>query len=190
MRHDRGRSHGRIGDVIRRRIFNALAATSLLLFSLIVVLCARSYWRSDVVQCRVRGELLRIESGRGGVWFFVDQTPQPLASVGWASFPNPRYPYCTPVPSRCLGFDFRSQHSTGWVSAIETVRIDQYELTLPLWCPILLTAVLPVMRVWSTVRARRKRGLCPKCGYDMRATPERCPECGRIAAAPAVQSGT
>ena len=43
-------------------------------------------------------------------------------------------------------------------------------------------AMLPVLWMVQTMRRRRRAqtGCCLACGYDLRATPERCPECGAV----------
>jgi hypothetical protein len=54
--------------------------------------------------------------------------------------------------------------------------------TIPLWLLLPLLLILPSTSLLNFLKSRRRRklNLCPSCGYDLRATPSRCPECGAI----------
>lgn len=58
-------------------------------------------------------------------------------------------------------------------------------LAVPCWLAALLFGVLPGWRAFLWVERRRRlrrsrEGRCDQCGYDLRATPDRCPECGTV----------
>jgi hypothetical protein len=57
--------------------------------------------------------------------------------------------------------------------------------TAPAWLLCACFSIYPVVQASRArrhlrMRRRRERGLCVVCGYDLRATPDRCPECGVV----------
>ena len=83
---------------------------------------------------------------------------------------------------RLLGFGWLYERDTPtMLGAYHTL----WQATLPGWFVALMLA-LPGWFLWQherRLRRARREGLCPNCGYDLRATPGRCPECGAYPAA-------
>ncbi len=65
-------------------------------------------------------------------------------------------------------------------------RSDVTYVVAPYWFFIVVLGVLNLRWIVRVAKLRRRftAGHCRHCGYDLRATPDRCPECGQAAATP------
>jgi hypothetical protein len=120
------------------------------------------------------------------VSFALDRSPEP---TGWETVSHPGgfgrwWPGYTQGPGRS-GFAFYNLRTVGppqgrWGVGGRPLLI----LWVPHWFPVAATAVPPLLwlgvygrRAWVH-RRRTRLGLCRRCGYDLRASAGRCPECG------------
>jgi hypothetical protein len=112
------------------------------------------------------------------------------------SIPKPPPPRFTFFPRPCRGSwsltnPFAITYSDLYYEIWEGWH--QYAYEIPDVDIFIATATLPAAWIiaiaWRSrrIRHRSSRGQCVYCGYDMRATPDRCSECGRLAGDVSIQ---
>jgi hypothetical protein len=174
---------------MRRKLLNIAAALSLVLYMALVAVWVLSYWYQSGIGLYVpaaSGTLFLVANdGRlilkadtfpsppgGGVQFHLNGAsaadPNLDSAAGWVE--NGYYAY------EGLGFGIAYPAGT----AANAARLRRYVAIAPFW----FVAVAFALPLASAVRAMRRRrstpDCCSSCGYDLRATRERCPECGTI----------
>ncbi len=168
--------------------FMILSLVSLLLFAATCVLWVRSYFVEDRLRRAFdRHRLLEVDSYRGA--FLVKRDDLDADSVIADMFPALIWDNESITPERGYGENGDSMDSVSWRKArylgfgfgrSSFFEGIQYSVVVPFWSVAALTALMPASLIhrWFGRRRRQKRSVCVKCGYDLRATRDRCPECG------------
>ena len=185
---------------LRRWLFNGLTLLSLGLCVATASLWVKSYYRIDLAgivwQTRerldntlfcvvLRGETevlyeapsIKFPPEPHGVYHvsFAHTSKSSLSNI----FLDPPLSYDRPLFAQWMHGGF------GYVSAGADHDMKYRACLIPLWSLLIAFALLPAMRFYGLAikmrdRRRQSRGQCANCGYDLRATPDRCPECGKI----------
>jgi hypothetical protein len=171
---------------IARPLLFGLTALSLLLWLATAALWVRSYWVADAVWWLSRRSIHALQTNPGRLEYSEGNT------AGFLDYPF-RFGHHVIRPPRHLSLansgdplDAVAWRFAGfaWFGGLTPDGYEQHALALPFWFVWLLTAVLP-LRWFSTVRRRRRlerrrnANQCVACGYDLRASGDRCPECGQ-----------
>jgi hypothetical protein len=152
-----------------RRLFAILSAVSILLCVASLFAWVRSYTAAYVLEyvptvSTTTPTVSWLYSSRGRIWIGrMNSAPFP---EGWHFEPR------TPTPEwamhNFLGFGYTKPGEA-----------RMYGIIVPYWFAALALASLPACwLIRNTARSRAREGICRSCGYDLRATPDRCPECG------------
>jgi hypothetical protein len=145
---------------MRRRLLRILAGVSLMLAMAMAAVWIRSNASADYLA-------LTINSGHELVFGWTTGR----VGAGLAA-ENAGTGFHTMAP---LTFD----DAPGWAGFAIGWSVFLQALFVPDWFVILVLVLSAILFQRRAVQASQT-GLCRKCGYDLRATPDRCPECGTV----------
>jgi hypothetical protein len=107
-------------------------------------------------------------------------------SPSWTGNYEPRYPSL----HRHTWHGFDCEYSSvnyisflNWPSVMPTPIQRAVGLVVPYWALAVVLCLFPAVAVKRRLARRRlekDKTLCENCGYDLRASPARCPECGTL----------
>jgi hypothetical protein len=185
---------------MKRRVLNLLTALSLLLFIAVVGMLVRSEATEDKWEYLDGGSgFYKSISSSGGVIRFSSiqcpprpkgafsllvgsppppTTPGKFAPTSWASEDYGPVTYVHGAGTMTRPPDLRGPASPHTGLAFSFVTVAYWPLAFPL---LALPTARAIGYVSRRLDRRRSPGICVRCGYDLRATPERCPECGTAA---------
>jgi hypothetical protein len=184
MRDDSHRGH----NGMKRRLLNFLTLASLLLCVAAAATWARSYWRMDQIVWWSPDRAVAAYYDHGRVYLAAVSGFR-HSNQGWERVSRDVAGQPGVWERDAAGFNSSvSLLGFGYGNADRVMGIaERLRLfTVPHWFLFLAFAILPAARGARALRRRRRllraAGLCVRCGYDLRATPQRCPECGASAA--------
>jgi hypothetical protein len=167
---------------VKPALFATSALLSLLLCIAASIYWARSYDRCDVlIRQRGPGDRVGMTSEFGVIVFEMEARHQGVIQPTWVYFDKPlprRWP-------RAGGFFGFAAYRGAVRHFLLLPPTPLWGITVPHGFVATAAAALPLAWLAKTRRASRARrrirsGLCPACGYDLRASAERCPECGQV----------
>lgn len=178
-----------------RHLFTILSVMSLLLCAATCVLWVRTHWRWDRINHECGNLRTRVVGtcDDGCYAQLIAQswgTPKPIS---WSySADRPGTSLFQTADWSCPGLAAgRTDYGTLQMGTLPPLTIRGRYILIHFWLLVAATAVPPA---FAMLRRHRNRpalpGLCQSCGYDLRATPDRCPECGIVAATPDVKDKT